>query len=488
MVSSSLLSKNSTWFKSSLTCKDADKLKCLTDILKAEITRVASIKRWHPRYTQHLELIILNLMNCHNIDPEMVVGYSRANNRFSTLRRYDSIKLLRDSMVLIVDTMEELGYIEAELGCQVTGIASRMRITSKLLDLSNRVHGPGKMVICRNAGVETIIMKDENKKLIGYVDNSVTIRMRQNVAVINKNISENFIGLYVSDDDLVEIATKMEEKGKDSVGESQKHLDFSRVQLCRIFNNDSFEQGGRFYRGWWQEIPSDYRRNIRINDKETCEVDFSGIHINLLYVLKSLPLPDKDVYALDGLEGLPRKMLKVMLQILLNSSTERKARSGIDKEFPRSKFAKEFCNGKITTPKIISAFKEKHSPIADFFGKAYGVKLQYLDAQIAEAVLLQLSSQGIVALPVHDSFIVQREHREQLIDAMHAVTLSIYQQQFNLKVGLTDYQAAMKVYSEELLPEDLPLSKKLYKKLTDKDCPSYVRQRNAWHTLHASPL
>lgn len=484
MKSSSLLLKNSTWFKSSLVCKNAHKLKILTDLLQPEITPVAAIQRWSPRYTQHLELIILNLINCHNIDPEMVIGYSRAKNRFSNLRRYESVKLCRESMVLMVDALSSLDYLETELGSYSSGIASRMKVKSKLIGLVNRVYGAEKIVIHRNPHVETIIKKDNQKKLIGYDDDDGTIRMRTNLETINKNIAGSFIGLYVSDSDLVDIGNEMKFKHKDEADEGQKELDLSRIQLCRIFNNDSFEQGGRFYRGWWQEIPSDYRKNIRINDKETCEIDFSGFHINLLYALKKLPLPSEDVYKLDAVSSVPRNMLKVMLQILLNSVNEGKARARINKEYPRAKFSTEFGKGKITAAKIITAFKDKHKAISEYFGSGYGVKLQFLDSQIAEAVLLQLASQGIVALPIHDSFIVQREHKNALEAAMYAVTLLICQQQFEVKFDLTDYQAAMKFYSEELLPEDLHLSHKLYKRLTDKDCPSYIRQKESWCKLN----
>ena len=40
---------------------------------------------------------------------------------------------------------------------------------------------------------------------------------------------------------------------------------------------------GRFYGGWWQRINSDWRTQIFINDEPTIEVDFQGLHINLLY-------------------------------------------------------------------------------------------------------------------------------------------------------------------------------------------------------------
>lgn len=47
-------------------------------------------------------------------------------------------------------------------------------------------------------------------------------------------------------------------------------------------------------------------------------------------------------------------------------------------------------------------------------------KLQYADSQIALRVLRHLLEQGIVAIPIHDSFIVQKQHGEKLKAAMMA--------------------------------------------------------------------
>ena len=41
-------------------------------------------------------------------------------------------------------------------------------------------------------------------------------------------------------------------------------IDYTRIRLYRIFNED-FTSGGRFYRGWWQNIPRDLRQYITID-------------------------------------------------------------------------------------------------------------------------------------------------------------------------------------------------------------------------------
>jgi hypothetical protein len=68
---------------------------------------------------------------------------------------------------------------------------------------------------------------------------------------------------------------------------------------------------------------------------------------------------------------------------------------------------------------LVDALKKKHAPIANLFGTGAGLRAQYLDSQIAERVMLTLAQEGIAALPVHDSFIVQTRHAERLNAVMH---------------------------------------------------------------------
>jgi len=69
---------------------------------------------------------------------------------------------------------------------------------------------------------------------------------------------------------------------------------------------------------------------------------------------------------------------------------------------------------------LLDAIKARHRPIAPCFGSGAGLRLQRRDADLAERVLLRLLDQGIVALPIHDSFIVRRHHADACDEAMDA--------------------------------------------------------------------
>ena len=56
----------------------------------------------------------------------------------------------------------------------------------------------------------------------------------------------------------------------------------------RIYNKSSFEWNGRYYGSWWQRTPKAYRSGIQLNGSPTCEIDFSAIHMVLLYAITGI--------------------------------------------------------------------------------------------------------------------------------------------------------------------------------------------------------
>ena len=197
-------------------------------------------------------------------------------------------------------------------------------------------------------------------------------------------------------------------------------VDFSKKYVRRIFNNGSFKQGGRFYGGFWQNIPREYRKYIRINYKEIVELDYSGLHINMLYAMKKLPAPEGDVYHLDGYSNdyIFREFVKRMLLVMVNAS-DRPAVRGVLFEDVYSKKDLELpvelgsTKAEVLDP-IMDAFENKHENIKGFFCTGKGIDLQYLDSQIAEKVMLHFSKMGYAILPLHDSFIIYQDLEEEL--------------------------------------------------------------------------
>ena len=166
--------------------------------------------------------------------------------------------------------------------------------------------------------------------------------------------------------------------------------------------------------GWWQEIPSKYRKYITIDEGYTIELDYSALHPHIVYFQNDLELRD-DAYTRILLVGgiaftdENRKIVKQVFNAMLNAKRMmiRQPR-GLDLKPLRKKWSE-----------IVPIVLQAHHDIQHMFFGGYGGNLQYEDSCMAEDVLLAGVKENIVTLPVHDSFIVRRQHegflRHQMI-------------------------------------------------------------------------
>ncbi|MBZ9808315.1 hypothetical protein [Mesorhizobium sp. ESP-6-2] len=232
------------------------------------------------------------------------------------------------------------------------------------------------------------------------------------------------INLFLTDDEIDELG-KRKEQDQDELGSFQSDsrlIDLpSANRLYRIFNDGSFDHGGRFYGGWWQNVPKEYRRFITINGMPTVEVDFSSMQLAMLYAKVGEQL-EGDAYAIDGLPSELRPLVKATTLAIINAPGRIRAPS------------KSALPEGISWKDLQQAILEKHRPIAEYFRSGEGIRLQRLDSDIAEDVILGMMERGIPVLPIHDSFIVP----EGLADEMSATMLDAYQQRMRgMTISLT---------------------------------------------------
>ena len=63
----------------------------------------------------------------------------------------------------------------------------------------------------------------------------------------------------------------------------------------------------RFYRSWWQRCLSEYRKKIKMDGILTAKVDFSGLHIVILYAQQGINYwaeVNEDPYELPKIRGI----------------------------------------------------------------------------------------------------------------------------------------------------------------------------------------
>jgi len=242
---------------------------------------------------------------------------------------------------------------------------------------------------------ELILLRDTKHNEIDYEDNVTIERMRENLRLYNSTMSQTRLGIDLPPDTL------------------PKNIDWDRNRLHRVFNNSNFGEGGRFYGGWWQEMPKEIRKHITVDGEKTVELDYSAMHLRMLYAKEGIDYIG-DPYVIRTDSASMRPLCKVIVLVALNAESPKKAVAAIRKKM----------NFDPTLPKVknldqcVSDFVSFHARVSEYFFTGIGLRLQNIDSQIAERVMLELTSKSIPVLPIHDSFICAKQHRKLLEESM----------------------------------------------------------------------
>jgi hypothetical protein len=259
------------------------------------------------------------------------------------------------------------------------------------------------------------------KNITLELPNSIDVdRMANNLYGFNKFLLRHCITLNVTDEKLHKIAKALAGNRTKNNEEVVANLDFSKVQLRRIFSRGSLTKHGRFYNGWWQSIPSMYRQHIEIDGYKTSEVDFSNMSLRIIYALKGIKCNEKDdMYdiGLDNWAGLNdqrRKLIKVFINAMMNDEKG---------TFKLNKTELESLG--LTHKDLIRLVLKRHEPIADKLTAGVGMQATYIDSQIADLVMRTMQADNIVTLPIHDSFIVRTGYQDWLKVVMESAFKTI---------------------------------------------------------------
>jgi hypothetical protein len=188
-------------------------------------------------------------------------------------------------------------------------------------------------------------------------------------------------------------------------------------KLHRVFNEKSFDQGGRFYGGLYQFIPKEFRKDILINGEPTVELDYAAHHVRIPYHLEGVDYREDPYLALTE-DPKERSLFKKLLFIAINAETESEFTKGFRKAFKATAKQKKLSLTSASILSLLQRVKETHNQIAGYINSGAGCKFQNLDSRITEAILVRMTDMGIPCLPVHDSYIVPRQHEDRLRDVM----------------------------------------------------------------------
>ncbi len=396
------------------------------------------------RQRNFLRVLLLNLNYIRQWPKRIFLALPMTAGEYTSKARYNNSELSYKPLKKVYDQLLEAGLLNVVMEgyfdkVSQTGATTRVEASPELNKLLAQAF-PTPAFPTRSKAEEIIILKDISKRKIDYIDTDYTLAARNNLALINSVLNAHWYDLHISDNDFQTLANKLHSKGVIEEEQSLAAINLSVRRLYRVFNNGSkenpsqnFTHGGRFYGAWWESIPSEYRAFITINGQETFEVDYSGLHPNMLYAQNGIALAG-DPYEVEGVR---RKWSKYAFQQLLNGKRDKYS---IPSDFNAS------AEG-ILWDGVREAVEKRNASIAQYFGTGYGLILQKQDADILEQVLLHFARQGEPCLPVHDSVIIRKELAEELREVM----LFEYTKALGVDISLKLHEGKVLPSSQEAL-------------------------------------
>lgn len=452
-------------------------------------------------YEYNMKTVIIDLYQSYLADPEQYIAYNRSKEYYSKNsgscagnRYIKNPHVTYTYLTNSIDYLDAKGYINNNVGGYFRnetlglnyGYVSRMRANDKLTKLF-KSYGFEPDMISNFDKKEVIILRSEKVKvdyeyngelkkktisnLVEYKDNSKTKIMRKLVENYNKLLERTRIDVdieCISNNDRNVIHSRLSDmKQRDK----RIILRMADKSVRRVFNNNSFEEGGRFYGAWWIGAPSIVRKYITINGAATIELDYSGVHIHLLYALKGINYANlkQDPYELSD-DRPDRELNKLILLTALNAIDEKTALSSVFNQLRKE--------GKLSYYKIsnhdvirdkLKLLKEKHKLIADEIANNYGIKLQYHDSCVISEIIDRFTKLGIPVLTVHDSVICQSKYVDIVKHAMWTIFMDKISRLLNTKL-LYATTVAIKAYGNHI--------KNKYAKYIRM---SHMTKRNIWN-------
>lgn len=356
-------------------------------------------------FKTQLKTLILDLYVAWLDDPELSLGVSMSSNAYDTRSRYNALHISKH-IIEVINRLVEAGYLVIAKGSYSGAGAggnrvSRVRASDKL-----RAIFQGSSVvrddITRIRTQECLVLREANDRLIDYEETEETHRQREALRAYNVVLANHFIDVGTLEEPKVVTGQEYE---RDVVQQIGHHHHFIR----RVYSRGSWGCNGRFYGGWWQQIGSDYRKHILIDDTPTVEVDFKGLHLQILAAERGADLPE-DPYQLPcgtvpgATPELQRKLVKRLVLTALNAPDRASAYSSFRGEWPTGHMGKTINN--LTLDALTERLLEQSPFLRDLVFADQGIRLMNVDGWIAERVHRHFTDKEVVVLSVHDSFIV----------------------------------------------------------------------------------
>ncbi len=391
------------------------------------------IKHKSTKRRRHLQLILANLLHAHNNKIE-AISYSRNRNDYSPAfrrmkwkkcaERYSPFGASHDPLIGAIDNLSKLDLIDGRKGYRAplfNGVWdvswSRMYATEKLMDVVEKEFSIDLDAIGFSLDNETVILRDQDKNPTDYEDTEQTIQMRLDLRCLNDLLNQTNLEIH-------EISTEDEEEHNDKLDRPYNKF------MYRVFNDGSFERGGRFNGGYWiKGLPKHLRKNIRINGQQTVLWDFETMSMNLIYSYAGLhcnPGSSPGWWKSGMLkEDWPalQKIHKKLMTFALNTDSPEEWLRVARGYYTKKRFPKQ---GPIDERTLYEFLNKFHEPVKDhLFNKDLGKQLMFTESRVTEGIIKVFTDRSIPILPIHDGFICTIEHEELLKKTMGTIYTSV---------------------------------------------------------------
>ncbi|MBU4566376.1 MAG: hypothetical protein KMY53_03450 [Desulfarculus sp.] len=352
-----------------------------------------------------MSAIVCDLMHRVLTKPDGWVAVPLSKEVLGRKDRYKS-PVMRETLPVLLEHLAtpEMNFIELSKGYAAysnhfgPGRQTTIRAGKRLLSRV-REHGVELSDLKLSPDGEVIILKRPKDNYwdgggkVDYTDDDTTNAYRREVADINQWLAQADITF-------------------DEYYEGEKVVDYTDRHLERVFNNSSFEQGGRLFGGFWQRLHKDVRRaGISINGEDVVSLDYSQMAPRLLYALEGATPPQDDAYFLPGLEDYRPGIKKVFNAALYSQKPLERLPSGTASLFPK----------RIGISPVMDGLQEVHAPIFQHFFTGIGYNLMFRESEILIDVLLQVMEAGVVGLPVFDAVVVPASGKQLTKSIMESV-------------------------------------------------------------------
>lgn len=374
-------------------------------------------------YIQMARMVVANALSAAVTAPSKRVYYTRSNEEYSNKKLkglYFPAFVGPYSLRKLIDLMDKRRWLKTTRGLKkkpgVTGTYSTFSATNLLIEKCRELGISHETLIDDNAPV--LILRDDKKESVYYraIEHKEMILA---VKAFNAFIKEQTLELNVTDEQWQELVVAVLHVEDEDDDENELRLlpNFHATSLRRIFNNSDWHQGGRFYGGWWQRVPSKWRDFVRINGEATVELDYSGFLTRAIYHSKGLeylddPYDVAPIYEIAGQHGIEKEVVRTRIKLATNILINASADKQINK-VRRLKVLKGLSRA--TMYELIEAH---HVAIADKFRSGEGLRMMFRESKICQRILNTGIESGIAVLPIHDSYMVSERHSEWLLRQM----------------------------------------------------------------------